>query len=77
MNNKFENMTHEEFLNYCEARACDGQWGIDEALLCLGVIEHLYSIKICTFIFYSKKKTKKAREDEWNIIKRNIFKEDL
>ena len=76
-NNKFENMNHEEFINYCEARARDGQWSINEALLCLGIIEHLYNIKIRTFIFYNKKKTKKAREDEWNMIKECIFKEGL
>lgn len=77
MNNKFENMTHEDFLKYCEARACDGQWNIEEALLCLGVIKHLNNIKKCTFKFYSKNKTKKAREEEWEILKKCIFKEGL
>ncbi len=72
MNNKFKNMTHEDFLNYCEARACDGQWSLDEALVCLGAIKRLQSIRMTTFMFYSKKKTKKAREEEWEIMKKYI-----
>ena len=74
MVNKFKNMTYEEFFNYCEERACDGRWGLEEAVLCLGIIKHLQSIRETTFIFYSKKKTRKAREDEWERMK-NIFKE--
>lgn len=72
MNNKFENMTHEDFLNYCEARACDGQWDLNEALMCLGALKHLQSIRMTTFMFYSKKKTRKAREEKWEIMKKYI-----
>ena len=75
MKNEFTNMTYEEFFNYCEERACDGQWDLNEAILCFGVIKHLQKIRVTTFIFYSKKKTRKAREDEWERIK-NIFKEE-
>lgn len=70
MKEKFTNMTYEEFFNYCEERACDGRWGLEEAVLCLGIIKHLQSIRETTFIFYSKKKTKKAREDEWERMKK-------
>ena len=70
MKEKFKDMSYEEFFNYCEERACDGRWGLEEAVLCLGIIRHLQSIRVTTFIFYSKKKTKKAREAEWERMKK-------
>ena len=70
MKEKFKDMSYEEFFNYCEERACDGRWGLEEAVLCLGIIKHLQSIRVTTFIFYSKKKTRKAREDEWERMKK-------
>ena len=70
MKEKFKDMSYEEFFNYCEERACDGRWGLEEAVLCLGIIKHLQSIRVTTFIFYSKKKTKKARENEWERMKK-------
>ena len=54
----------------CEELACDGRWGLEEAVLCLGIIRHLQSIRETTFIFYNKKKTRKAREDEWERMKK-------
>lgn len=73
MENKFKNMSYDEFFNYCEERACDGRWSLEEAILCLNILEHLWSIKVYTYrIFLSRNKTKKAREDEWNKIKEFI-----
>ena len=65
MKEKFKDMSYEEFFNYCEERACDGRWGLEEAVLCLGIIRHMQQIRIYTFMFYDTKKTKKAREDKW------------
>ena len=70
MKEKFKDMSYEEFFNYCEERACDGRWGLGEALLCLEIIKHMNDIRICTFKFYNKKKTKQAREAEWERIKK-------
>ena len=70
MNKKFENMSYDDFYTYCELRACDGQWDLKESLLCLGALKHLQSIRRTTFMFYSKKKTRKAREAEWEIMKK-------
>ena len=67
---KYESMSYEEFFNYCEERACDGRWGLEEAVLCLGIIKHMQQIRIYTFMFYDAKKTKKAREDEWERMKK-------
>jgi hypothetical protein len=81
MDDKFKNMTYDDFFYYCEERACDGRWSLEEALLCLEIIERLKNIRVYTrvytFSFYNKNKTIKAREEEWNIIKKNIFKEGL
>ena len=65
MKEKFKDMSYDEFFNYYEERACDGRWSLEEAVLCLGIVKHLQSIRVTTFIFHSKKKTKKAREAEW------------
>ena len=70
MKEKFKDMSYEEFFNYCEERACDGRWGLEEAVLCLGIIRHMQQIRIYTFMFYDTKKTKKAREDEWERMKK-------
>mgnify|MGYP003557472342 FL=1 len=70
MKEKFKDMSYEEFFNYCEERACDGRWGLEEAVLCLGIIKHMQQIRIYTFMFYDAKKTKKAREDEWERMKK-------
>ena len=70
MKEKFKDMSYEEFFNYCEERACDGRWGLEEAVLCLGIIRHMQQIRIYTFMFYDAKKTKKAREDEWERMKK-------
>ena len=67
---KYENMSYEEFFNYCEERACDGRWGLEEAVLCLGIIKRMQQIRIYTFMFYDSKKTKKAREAEWERMKK-------
>lgn len=32
-------MTFKQFLEFCNERACDGCWGIDQAMTCIGVIE--------------------------------------
>ena len=70
MKEKFKDMSYEEFFNYCEERACDGRWGLEEAVLCLGIIKHMQQIRIYTFMFYDAKKTRKAREDEWERMKK-------
>ena len=70
MKEKFKDMSYEEFFNYCEERACDGRWGLEEAVLCLGIIRHMQQIRIYTFMFYDAKKTKKAREAEWERMKK-------
>lgn len=62
-----EEMTYQEFKNWCNDRACDGKWSMLEAMACLQVIREIDSIKIKGL--FKKKQTLKARELEWK--KRN------
>lgn len=32
-------MTYREFQNWCNDRACDGRWGIQDAMMCIQVLE--------------------------------------
>lgn len=56
-------MNFKEFVQQCNEKACNGQWGIQEALLCIDIIDKVNDIKITRFGFYSKKKTEIAREE--------------
>jgi hypothetical protein len=62
-----ETMSYQEFVDYCNARACDGRWSMLEAMACIQVIKEIDSIKIKGL--FKKKATLKARELEWK--KRN------
>lgn len=37
-------MTFKEFNHWCSDRACDGCWGLTEAMFCCGVCETLLAI---------------------------------
>lgn len=63
---RFSEMTYKEFLDFCNDRACDGQWGMLEAMSCIKIVEEINAIQIKAFGFIPlKKKTKKAREEAW------------
>lgn len=32
-------MKYKEFNDWCNERACDGRWGLKEAILCVGICE--------------------------------------
>ena len=34
-------MTYKEFKNWCNNRACDGCWGMKEAIICIGIIQEI------------------------------------
>ncbi|HBX48435.1 MAG TPA: hypothetical protein DEF85_06050 [Clostridiaceae bacterium] len=63
MNINLEGMSYQEFEEYCNDRACDGQWSMLEAMACLDVIKEINSIKVKGL--FKKKATLKARELEW------------
>lgn len=44
-------MTFKEFNDWCNRRACDGCWGIKEAIICLSIGTEVYK-----FPFWKRKK---------------------
>lgn len=34
-------MKYKEFVNWCNERACDGWWGMDLTMLCIGVMQDI------------------------------------
>ena len=69
MKKKIKDVTFEEFDQWCNRRACDGQWSICLALNCLEAIRLVLAIKPLFGI-------KKAREKEWERIKNVYFNLD-
>ena len=63
MNLNLENMSYQEFKEWCEDRACDGRWSMLEAIACLDIIKEIDNIKAKGL--FKKKATLKAREEAW------------
>lgn len=61
-----KNMTYKEFFKYCEERACDGRWSLNEATICLSVIDKIEAIKAKGF--FKKRKTELLKEEAWKQI---------
>lgn len=38
-------MKFKEFVNWCNERACDGRWGMLEAIACINVINEIMKIQ--------------------------------
>lgn len=38
-------MKFKEFVNWCSERACDGRWGMLEAIACINVINEIMKIQ--------------------------------
>lgn len=66
--NKFSMMTYKEFKNYCNERVCDGRWSMEEAILCISIIEEIDDIKEKILGITLRKKTEKVREEAWQRI---------
>lgn len=52
-------MTFKEFVEWCNNRACDGCWGIIEAMACIDIIS-----KIRKLPFWKRKKAWKEKEQQ-------------
>ena len=58
-----EEMSYREFMDYCNERACDGMWGIFEAISCCKMAQEIEkTVKGKIF-------KKKAREKAWSELK--------
>lgn len=63
---KIKDVTFEEFSAWCNARACDGAWSMNMAIVCLEAHKKVYDVNP---LFGKKKK----REAKWNEIKGEYF----
>ena len=73
MNENIKKMSFEEFTSYCNENACNGGWSMEEALTCIEIMKRLTKIEVKILGFRSKKRTKYAREIEWEKIKLELF----
>ena len=69
MKKKMKDITFEEFNQWCNMRACDGQWSMFMAVNCMEAIRRVQKVKP----FFGRKK---AREKEWERIKSEYFNLD-
>lgn len=58
-----EEMNYIEFINYCNDRACDGQWSMMDAIACSGMVKEVESVVKGKFF------KKRARELAWKNLK--------
>lgn len=56
-------MEYKEFIDWCNQRACDGCWGLQEAVICLDIIE-----KVQKTAFFKRKNKWKELEPVANEI---------
>lgn len=52
-------MTFKEFVIWCNERACDGCWGMNEAMICIAIMSEIKNKP-----FWKRKKEWKKFEDE-------------
>ena len=69
MKKKMKDITFEEFNEWCNMRACDGQWSMFAACFYIEAINQVLKVK-------SLFGRKKAREKEWERIKNEYFNLD-
>lgn len=53
-------MTYKEFRDWCNRRACDGCWGIREALICMTAVREVEDVHS-----WLPWKEKKLKEKKW------------
>ena len=58
-----EEMTYKQFSDYCNDRACDGQWSMMKALACIGMHDEVEAIVKRKFFKH------RAREKAWKNLK--------
>ena len=69
MKKAIRDITFDEFIDYCNDRACDGAWSLFTALNFTEAVRRVLNVKP----LFGRKK---AREKEWERIKREHFNLD-
>ena len=59
---KIKDCSFEDFSGWCNARACDGAWGLNDAIISSEICTKVYAIKP----IFGKKK---AREKKWESLR--------
>lgn len=59
---KVDKMTYQEFRDWCNRRACDGCWGIREALICITAVREVEDAH--SWLPWKEKKLKEKRWQE-------------
>lgn len=65
MKKKIRDATFREFADYCNQRAADGRWSLQDAVVCADICHRVYAVKKLFGI-------KKAREKEWEKLKKDL-----
>lgn len=52
-------MTFKEFVEWCNERACDGCWGMIEAMACMDIVSNIRKLP-----FWKRKKAWKEKEQQ-------------
>lgn len=60
---KIEDMSYKQFNEYCNERACDGQWSMMDAIACIGMHDEI-EISVKGKLFKNK-----ARKTAWEKLK--------
>jgi hypothetical protein len=63
MTKSIEEMSYKEFDNWCNERACDGQWSMTNAIACIGMHDEVEAA------VKGKLFKRKAREKAWRNLK--------
>lgn len=66
---RIEDCTFKEFSEWCNMRACDGRWNMNEAIVCIQVVGEVYKTKPLLG-------RKKAREKKWLAIRADYLNLD-
>lgn len=61
----WKSMSYKEFKDWCNQRACDGQWSLSVSQTCIKIISDIEEYKITKFGFMLKKKTEELQEKIW------------
>jgi hypothetical protein len=56
-------MSYKEFSNWCNDRACDGRWSLQEALVYIDMLRKIDAV--CVKGLFKKRATRNAREIAW------------
>ena len=58
-------MTYKEFREWCNDRACDGQWGMNTAMFCIKILTQIEDVRITGFHLFKKRAKDEAKEIAW------------